>query len=291
VSLQYFVGAHRPHWLALSELPLFVSHNTLRGRKTLPRARTSWALDSGAFTELAKFGRFETSPAEYAAAVRRYASEVGRLEFAAQQDWMCEPEALRRTGLTVEQHQARTIDNYLALRSIAPELPWMPSLQGWSVYDYGRHVEQWEARGVDLASLPRVGVGSICRRTSSTSIMLILNDLAGFDLKLHGFGLKTEGLRIAGGHLASADSMAWSFAARRANREDGHRLAGTKTGEQNKLHAAVAWFEERIAPIVSGGFCTRTGYSNQWAGVAARDSRPVTSILTTRQLSMFSEAA
>jgi hypothetical protein len=286
-ALQYFIGAHRPHWIALSELPLFVSHNTLRGRKSLPRARTAWALDSGAFTEISKFGRFNTSAAEYAEAVRRYASEIGRLEFAAQQDWMCEPEAIARTGLTVEQHQARTIDNYLELRSIAPELPWMPSLQGWCLYDYGRHVEQYAARGVDLASLPRVGVGSICRRGSAGRIQHILTDLSGYGLKLHGFGLKTEGLRLAGGHLASADSMAWSFSARRENRESCHRLAGTKTGAQNKLDAALAWFEERIDPIVEGGFCAHTGYSNRyWSGVA-----PCLNVTTPTQLTLFQEAA
>jgi hypothetical protein len=34
-------------------------------------------------------------------------------------------------------------------------------------------------------------------------------------LKLHGFGVKTKGIQATGHLLASADSMAWSFQARK----------------------------------------------------------------------------
>ena len=46
---------------------------------------------------------------------------------------MCEPFMLAKTGLTVAEHQARTVANYLELRSLAPELPFVPVLQGWSL--------------------------------------------------------------------------------------------------------------------------------------------------------------
>ena len=45
-------------------------------------------------------------------------------------DWMCEPAMLARTGLTVAEHQAGTVANYLELRAAAPELPFIPVLQG-----------------------------------------------------------------------------------------------------------------------------------------------------------------
>ena len=67
------------------------------------------------------------------AAVRRYRDEIGGLEWAAPMDWMCEPFMLAKTGLTVAEHQARTVANYLELRSLAPELPFVPVLQGWSL--------------------------------------------------------------------------------------------------------------------------------------------------------------
>jgi len=52
----------------------------------------------------------------------------------------------RRPGLTVAEHQARTVANYLELHSLAPELPFVPVLQGWSLDDCHRCVELYEAR-------------------------------------------------------------------------------------------------------------------------------------------------
>ena len=57
--------------------------------------------------------------------VRRYADEIGNLAWAAAQNWMCEPWIVEETGLSVAEHQRRTIENYLELRTKAPELPWL----------------------------------------------------------------------------------------------------------------------------------------------------------------------
>ena len=40
------------------------------------------------------------------------------------------------THLSVAEHQARTVANYLTLRDLAPELPIIPVVQGWTVADY-----------------------------------------------------------------------------------------------------------------------------------------------------------
>jgi len=259
-SLQYFVGAHRPHWLALSSQSLFVSHRTLRGRRSLPVARAPWALDSGGFSELSLFGEWQTTPREYVAAVRRYASEIGKLEFASQQDWMCEPKMIARTGLSIEEHQRRTIANYLELCELAPELPWMPVIQGWTLIDYARHVEQWQAAGVELDRLPRVGVGSICRRDSTHATSHVLHWLAADGIRIHAFGAKVAALRSSGGLIASADSMAWSYAARREARQVAAWTEGApKTGGQNRLETALEWYAERIEPLIASGFCAETG--------------------------------
>ena len=44
----------------------------------LPRATTWWALDSGGFTELSRYGTWATgpTPAAYAARIRRYRDEI-----------------------------------------------------------------------------------------------------------------------------------------------------------------------------------------------------------------------
>src|SRR5436190_14414765 len=106
--LMFLLGTHEPSWLHSNTFPLFVSDRRLRRYQRLPVAAGPWALDSGGFTELATFGSWERgpTPAQYAARVRRYRDEVGRLLWAAPQDWMCEPFITDKTGLSVVEHQA-----------------------------------------------------------------------------------------------------------------------------------------------------------------------------------------
>ncbi len=92
----------------------------------------------------------------------------------------------------------------------------MPVLQGWGVADYWRHAEDFARAGVDLAALPRVGVGSVCRRQGTVGVAVILGTLAVSRLRLHAFGLKMQGLLRAAGSVVSADSLAWSYRARHA---------------------------------------------------------------------------
>ena len=197
--------------------PLFVSHRQLaRRRRRLRPASCRWALDSGGFTELSLHGRWVTPPEDYAAAVAGYADRIGGLDFAAPQDWMCEPFMIARTGLSVTEHLHRTVENYLTLRRLAPDLPVIAVVQGWRLADYLACADLYASAGVDLAALPRVGLGSVCRRQSTAEIAVIVTELARRGLRLHGFGVKTGGLHLYGHRLTSADSMAWSYAARRA---------------------------------------------------------------------------
>lgn len=213
--MRFYLGAHHPGWLSTAGYPLFVSHRRLATYRRLPIAAAAWALDSGGFTELSMFGQWRTTARQYLTAMRRYVNEVGYLQWAAPQDWMCEPLILAKTGQTVAEHQRRTVDSFLQLRSLAPDLPVIPVLQGWDRGDYLRCVDLYAAAGVDLPAEPLVGVGSICRRQHTAQITDILSTLASAGLQLHGFGVKTAGLSRYGPLLASADSMAWSYTARR----------------------------------------------------------------------------
>lgn len=215
--MRFYLGTDNPAWLARTAVPLFVSHRRLAGRKTYPRAAGTWALDSGGFTEVSTHGRWLTTPEEYVSAARTYRDEIGGLAWAAPQDWMCEPWITEKTGMTVAQHQALTVANYLRLRDLAPDVPFAPVLQGWEYDDYDRCVELYDRAGVDLAAEPVVGVGSVCRRQSTGAIAEVFTRLHAYGLRLHGFGVKTVGLSRYGWALASADSMAWSYTARRQN--------------------------------------------------------------------------
>jgi hypothetical protein len=229
MSALFLLGTHQPAWLTRARVPLFVCDRRLRGYRTLPRAAAPWALDSGGFTELQTYGRWTVTPAEYAARVRRYRDEIGSLAWAAPQDWMCEPIVIRGgqagrlrfvgTGLSVAEHQARTVASFVQLRELAPDLPFIPVLQGFTTSEYQRCADLYATAGIDLATAPLVGLGSVCRRQGTAEAHQIITALHGRGItRLHGFGVKTLGLRRYGHLLASADSLAWSEDARRLGR-------------------------------------------------------------------------
>jgi hypothetical protein len=242
----FYLGVHEPAWLARLEIPLLVSHRRLAPRRRLPHAILPWALDSGGFTELAMYGRWQTTPAAYAHAVARYAAEIGNLAWAAPQDWMCEPAILARTGRTVAEHQARTVANYLALRALAPTLPFIPVVQGWTISHYLDCVDRYANAGIDLARLPLVGLGSVCRRQHTPTVAAIVRTLAEGGLRLHGFGISTRGLARYADALESADSMAWSASARHGR----IRLPGcTHRACSNCPRYALAWQQRLTARL------------------------------------------
>ena len=207
----FFLGTHRPNWLELLDVPLFVSHRTLGTRKRLPVARGPWALDSGGFTELSTFGEWRTETDAYVAAVSRYGAEIGNLCWAAPQDWMCEPWIVEKTGLSVREHQERTVSNYLEIRG---QGPFIPVLQGWTLEDYETCMGLYADAGADLAAEPVVGVGSVCRRQDTEEIGRIMLAVRDAGISAHGFGVKKQGIARYGCLLESADSMAWSYNAR-----------------------------------------------------------------------------
>jgi len=240
--VEFWLGTHEPAWLGRLNVPLFVSHRRLARRRSLPRAIGSWALDSGGFTELSMHGGWRTPREAYVEAVARYSEEIGKLAWAAPMDWMCEPIMLATTGLSVREHQERTVVNYLELRDRGP---FVPVLQGWTLTDYERCVGLYEEAGVDLATLPLVGLGSVCRRQHSWEIGTIVGELSGRGISLHGFGVKKVGLAKYGHALASADSMAWSFRARRSPPLPGC----THKSCSSCAHFALRWRDELLAVL------------------------------------------
>lgn len=240
--MRFYLGTHHPAWLGRLDVPLFVSHRRLKGRRTFPRALAGWALDSGGFSELSLHGKWVTSADEYIDSCRRYRDEVGSMDWAAPMDWMCEPVMLAKTGLTVEAHQALTVENFTFLRTEAPDVPYIPVLQGWTIGDYLACIDRYARAGVDLAVEPVVGVGSVCRRQGAAQIATIFTELAKAGLSCHGFGVKLTGLGRYARYLTSADSMAWSYEARRRP-----PLAGCTTHKNcaNCPRWALAW-RERI---------------------------------------------
>jgi hypothetical protein len=243
----FWLGIHKLHWLAAMDVPAFVSYSITRKRKKFPRAVVEWCHDSRGFKELEQHGRYTFTAEQYASDVRRAAAEMGRMRWAAAMDWMCEPQILKKTGLSVPIHQEKTINNLLELRRLAPDIQWTPVLQGWEPGDYQRHTEMYERRGVSLSKEPVVGVGSVCRRQSTAKIEEVIGGLRQFNLRLHGFGVKVEGVARVGRFLSSADSMAWSFHARRRRPLREHFGRGHKNCA-NCLEYAYWWRHFLLVP-------------------------------------------
>lgn len=245
----FYTGTHHDGWLSnpAADFPLFVSHRRLARRKTLKPSTHGWALDSGGFTELSTYGEWRTTPQEYVRATARYDREIGKLDWAAPMDRMCEdgvitggafgPQkfagtqyfrdlvdrgvpAAKAVTTVMRRHQDETVENFLVLREMWPQesdsdCPYMPALQGKILADYLRCEALYNAAGVRLENYPVVGLGSVCRRQGTAEIHTIVSVLASMGLSLHGFGMKTLAVAQVGPLLASADSEAWSYAARR----------------------------------------------------------------------------
>jgi hypothetical protein len=235
--VRFWLGTHEVRWLETAGVPLFVSRVRLEKRRALPRARAPWALDSGGFTQLDRPPHRWALPAdEYVDVVALYAAEVGMLAWAAPQDWMCEPWIVGRTGLSVREHQERTVANFLELRGRGP---FVPVLQGWTLADYELCADLYAEAGVDLTAEPLVGLGTVCRRQATPEIARVVGAMSARGLRLHGFGMKSRGLARVSHLLESADSMAWSTRGRMAWQHDGVQLCDG--GHRGSCANCAAW--------------------------------------------------
>jgi hypothetical protein len=214
--MKFYVGSNHPDWLWASELrhPIFISNRALLRYKKFKPSVNPWALDSGGFTELKMNGGWTTTPQEYLGRIKIYEEELGKLEWASPQDWMCEPFMLEKTKKTIEQHQELTVNNYIDLSNGEVKTKIVPVLQGWTYSDYMNHLEMYQKRGIDLTSEKLVGLGSVCRRASLKEIRLLISDLYDIGIKLHCYGVKKDGVPLFGEIIESADSLAWSYDAR-----------------------------------------------------------------------------
>ncbi|MGS2587068.1 deazapurine DNA modification protein DpdA family protein [Streptomyces hebeiensis] len=255
--MRFYLTTHKRHWVKLTDVPLFLKSEHFAAARTLPVAIGRYAVDSGGFSELQEHGRWTRPPRQYIDDLYRIWEGVGPFDWAAPQDWMCEPLIIHGgqagpltfagTHLSVAEHQRRTVANYLELRELAPDLPIIPVLQGWEMRDYEHCVALYERAGVDLTAEPLVGLGSVCRRQSTREGAAIVTMLARHGLRLHGFGFKTLGLEKVGHLMATADSLAWSSHARRRPPLLGH----THKNCANCIDYALQWRTRVLSALPS----------------------------------------
>lgn len=218
------MGLHQPSDASKVDAA-FVSVKRLARRRS-EFAVNDWIMDSGAFSTILTHGGYPEEPEVYAEQIKRW-SACGNLLAAVAQDYMCEAHMLAITGLTIADHQRLTIERYDRLVACDTGGVYiLPVLQGYAPADYVSHIRQYGDR---LKSGAWVGVGSVCKRNGDVgaieSVLLAIKNERP-DLRLHGFGVKTTALRsrLVRELLHTADSMAWSFAARKQGR-DGNSVA------------------------------------------------------------------
>lgn len=112
-----------------------------------PLVVNRWMMDSGAFSQINLYGDFIMSPEEYIKLACKFQYN-GRLACIVTQDYMCEPDVIKKLNETGNQasvriHQKKTVKRYIELMDLAKkyhlQVPVMPVLQGWEVDDYVDH--------------------------------------------------------------------------------------------------------------------------------------------------------
>lgn len=219
-NFRFYVGLHQP-----SDARRFQRcciHVGRLQRRQKPLECEELLMDSQAFRVLELHGDHRLSVAKYATAAERIATLCERIVVVCQ-DYPCEQymfdKRYEHTGIrfTVADHQRLTIGRYDELRGrLDRAIEVLPVLQGYHPRDYVDHLRQYGKR---LRFGAWVGVGSVCKRNSDPAAIravLIAIKAARPDLRLHGFGVKVTALASPTVRqlLYSADSLAWSSAAR-----------------------------------------------------------------------------
>lgn len=230
----FYLGTHIVSWLErYPYIPWFVSVNVLKNRKSKINGK-QWILDSGGFTALLKNGEYSMSEQNYLSIIAKHNPNL-----AFCQDWMCEPFILEKTGLTIKEHQERTLESYLSMRKYTKKT--RPVLQGWEPEDYIHHIKMYKRAGVSFQQL--YGIGTICSRNGSTfDIYRIVSAIVKNGCRfVHGFGLKITSLKVPAilCMFVSCDSMAWSYAGRHHKPDCGRECANVNCA--NCIHFALKW--------------------------------------------------
>lgn len=208
---EYFVGtddfqrAHKVSAMISANALIRVKDGKIVARKTYVDA-DRWMLDSGAFSQVNKYGDFIMSPQDYVRLACKH-QWCGRLACIVTQDYMCEPDVIKMlqdmgNKASVRIHQRKTVERYIQIMDEAEKyklrVPVMPVLQGWEVEDYRDHLilytrmlsdlryqrcgKLWKNPFLDtphhhghtgelLNTEQWIGIGSTCKRNKNPEIV------------------------------------------------------------------------------------------------------------------------
>lgn len=238
------LGGHLPWAARAAAIPLMVSANRFaKGRKPGDWRRSTpdldgsrVVLDSAGFVAMLLYGGYRWTPEQYADLAANL-----RPEWWASMDFCCEPEL----EMVTRERQEKTTAHLVLCRDAGDASgsgeP-MPVIQGWHPEEYVRHAEEILA----LYSEPpgMIGIGSVCRRPlyGETGLLAVVDAL---DAALppcvgcHLFGVKSAALPFLATcpRVASVDSMAWDFRARRSD----------ERGVASRAAHLCRWYRNQVA--------------------------------------------
>lgn len=206
-------------------------------------------LDSAGFVAMSEYGGFPWTVDDYL-----------DLCAAAPWDWfasmdMCvEPEIAVNESDIFDRIAGTVRLNLLCMngaeeRGIQDRL--MPVIQGWEPHHYLRCLDRMSAC---LDGRKLVGVGSMCRRhvegwTGILEVVDALDRALPAGVKLHLFGLKSQGMAELRGHdrIASVDSQAYGIRARQIALESDDK--DFKKTEEFVASVMAGWYGEQIAHL------------------------------------------
>ena len=176
-------------------------------------------IDSGGFPSSFIYNGYNTSDEDYL----RFVSQV-YADYFALRDYPCEPQILKKFGVTVKDQILRTLDNHLSLLELyennCVKAKPIPVIQGWKIEDYLHCLDLFQEHG--LLKFDYIAIGSTCRRHEvayTRKIIFAIRDVLPKKIKLHAFGVKISVLddKAIWDSLYSVDSTAWDFIARWKN--------------------------------------------------------------------------
>lgn len=133
------------------------------------------------------------------------------LDWACAMDYACEERF--DTAWSVQDRIDATIRNTVRQHNLrqrdGSDYSFLPVLQGRTVDQYVESAKRLESAGVDVST---VGLGTVCRLSSSTEIIRVEHEVRRRTNveNIHGFGVKIDAYKL-GARFETADSQAWIY--------------------------------------------------------------------------------
>jgi hypothetical protein len=208
-------------------------------------------VDGAGFSQVFKHGRWLWGPDEHEKRMSAVESGLGaeNVDGYFTQDWMCEPVIIQGghgahgTGLSVEEHQRRTVQSGVDLERINPRRKWVHTVQGYTLAEYERCIQMYFDVGIDLMQRETVAFGSMCKRGPdaapiAAALFRLLGGPEGPRKHILGFNILALVALIGmltpdEQNVLDADSASWSMKAKNGPvLMRGHKHGGKKVAER-----------------------------------------------------------